>query len=59
MHLRKKGWVPVEPGPKQEREHMRAEKEEGGVGVTVKPGTKQNEGEHMRAEKKQGGVGPS
>ena len=38
---------------------MRAEKEEGAVGVPVKPGPKQNEGEHMRAEKKQGGVGPS
>ena len=53
------GWVPVKPGPKQkEREHMNAEKEEGGVGVQVKPGPK-NEGEHMRAEKKQGGVRPS
>ena len=31
--MKRVGWVPVKPGPKQkEWEHMRAEKEEGGVG---------------------------
>ena len=38
---------------------MRAQKEEGGVGVPVKPGPKQKEREKMRAEKEEGGVGPS
>ena len=54
------GWVPVNPGPKQkESEHMRAEKEKGGVEVPVKSGPKQKEVEHMRAEKEEGRVGPS
>ena len=49
----------VKPGPKQqEREYMRAEKEEGGVGVPVKPGPKQKERENMRAEKEEGGRVP-
>ena len=38
---------------------MRAEKEEGVVGVPVKPGPKQKERDNMRAEKEEGGVVPS